>query len=220
MKQICPNPHSTSLERLFDLKPLACTIDGGRLKSLPYLTLLRMDAKLAKAFRRMEHWRLYMQELVAAYPREQQCFRPHSQQWSMLQVMKHLIIAETVVLNAVKKSLQRGELPPNRLIHKIGYLVMEIVLRLPLKIKAPAKALIPDAETDYDKIVGEWEALRKEWKLLLENFPKELQNNNVFRHPIAGFLNICQCVNFCGTHIKHHLQQIDRIGQALKEKIR
>ncbi|MCS7019306.1 MAG: DinB family protein [Cytophagales bacterium] len=164
----------------------------------------------------MEHWRAVMQQLVATYSPEQQRFHPSKDQWSMLQVMKHLVIAEAGILNAIKKSVQKHNLQDNNLVQKMAYLLTKTILRLPVKIKAPVQALIPNEETDYDKIIAEWNVLRKEWRIFLESFPANLYNKNVFRHPVAGFFNIHQSIDFCCYHIKHHLQQIDRIDQAIK----
>ena len=177
-----------------------------------------MQAALEQAFQKMEYWRTAMQQLVASYPAKEQCFQPTVSNWSMLQVMKHLIIAETGMLNAIKKSLQRPHLQENSIIQKASYLLIQTILRLPVKIKAPVQALIPEVETDYAKIVAEWDLVRAEWRGMLENFPPELLTKNIFRHPIAGFFNIHQSMDFCCYHIKHHLQQIDRISEALKQQ--
>lgn len=166
----------------------------------------------------MEHWRLTMQKLVASYTPREQCFCPTPESWSMLQVMKHLIIAETGILHAIKKNLQRPQLHDNGWLQKVTYLLTQTVLRLPVKIKAPVKALMPETETNYEQLVAEWELLRAQWRNMLEDFPPELTDKNIFRHPIAGFFNIFQAIDFCSYHIKHHLQQIDRIAQALKRQ--
>jgi uncharacterized damage-inducible protein DinB len=177
-----------------------------------------MQAALEQAFQKMEHWRSIMQALVASHSPEAQRFRPGIGEWSMLQVMKHLIIAETGILNAIKKSLQRPQLQDNGFMQKASYLLTQTILRLPVKIKAPVQALIPNEETDYDKVVAEWDLLRAEWRDMLESFPPELLNKNIFRHPVAGFFSIHQSIDFCCYHIKHHLQQIDRITEALKKQ--
>jgi hypothetical protein len=177
-----------------------------------------MQAALEQGFQKMEHWRFTMQQLVASHPAAAQRFQPGVGEWSMLQVMKHLIIAETGILHAIKKSLQRPQLNENGLIQKVSYLLTQTILRLPVKIKAPVQALIPDVETDYEKVVAEWDLLRAEWRDMLENFPPTLSTKNIFRHPIAGFFNIHQSIDFCCYHIKHHLQQIDRITEALKQQ--
>ncbi|WP_448518955.1 DinB family protein [Rhodoflexus sp.] len=177
-----------------------------------------MQPAIEQAFQKMERWRLTMQALVADYSAQDQRFQPNAGSWSMLQVMKHLIIAETSILNAIKKNLQRQELADNNLSQKLGYWLTKTILRLPVKIKAPVEALIPEVATDYEKVVAEWGSLRAKWRDLLENFPPELIHKNVFRHPVAGFFTIGQTIDFCCYHIKHHLQQIDRIGQVIKQK--
>ena len=94
---------------------------------------------------------------------------------------------------------------------KINLLILS--QRLPgLKFKAPKVVIEQMAELqDLNSIHAEWDKVRRELKILLDNIPDELINRKIYRHALAGYLNVKHCLLFFREHIIHHRRQLRKL---------
>ena len=53
-----------------------------------------------------------------------------------------------------------------------------------------------------------WGTIRSSLKEYIDKFPKEYLDKEIFKHPIAGWLNLLQTINFLQNHFDHHKLQI------------
>ena len=53
-------------------------------------------------------------------------------------------------------------------------------------------------------------------KQFLEAFPNEGMGKEIFRHPLAGMINIHQTVTFMREHVQHHQAQVHRLEATEK----
>lgn len=137
---------------------------------------------------------------------------PGEGRWSMVQVMSHLIRSEELSLSYLQRKVDNPEGLPNVTMKGwLRLLTLAVVLRSPLRFKAPAAAAeVPDNE-DPAATRRRWDDVRAGWRSLLEHFPPELRKKGVFRHPFAGRMTIAQTLAFMGEHFRHHEKQIDAI---------
>ncbi len=91
---------------------------------------------------------------------------------------------------------------------------LAVVLRSPLRVKAPgAAADVPERE-DLAKTRRRWDEVRSQWRVLLERFPPELKRKGVLRHPFAGRMTLNQALTFTTEHFRHHEKQIEAIRRT------
>ncbi len=133
--------------------------------------------------------------------------------WSLAQVYSHLITSEQLSIAYLKKKSQGiKDLKNSGLLEELKMLVLIASQRLPLKFKAPNVVVekTPVYQT-AEQIIEAWGNTRKQMVELLDTFDEKHLNRKVYRHPIAGMLNIKQAMGFFREHIIHHTPQIKRL---------
>jgi len=61
------------------------------------------------------------------------------------------------------------------------------------------------------ELINKWDRSRKEFRDYLGDFDSDKLQYFIFKHPIAGKLNILQALEFINYHMIHHQKQIERI---------
>lgn len=98
--------------------------------------------------------------------------------------------------------------------HDLLMIVLILSQRLPFKFKAPAVvASNTPSYKSLDEFTREWEKTRVLLRATLEKISDGQLKKQVYRHPIAGLINIEQALIFFREHLLHHQPQI---GRALK----
>lgn len=152
-------------------------------------------------------------QTVATQSPQKRTQQPAAEAWNLAQVCHHIWLAEDSTLRFVT---QKTPLKPT-FIQKIRSFVLgnvlKVLLKTPLKFKAP-KVVLTDINRQtmsYDQIMERWQETAKAWESYLATFPSEKNNLHIFKHPIAGPLNIEQTLRFLITHCQHHQFQLERI---------
>ncbi len=137
--------------------------------------------------------------------------------WSLSQVFAHLIASEQLSIQYLKKkTLAIEEQPDTGFTEELKMLVLIISQRLPFKFKAPK--VVTDhtpAFNNLAEIVTTWNQTRAELKELLNGISADHLKRKIYKHPVAGKLNIRQTLRFFREHLIHHTPQIKRL---LKDK--
>lgn len=145
---------------------------------------------------------------------------PGPGQWSAAQVVHHLVAAETGIGQYIdKKLLQTEELEKAGLRHTLKSLLLRALLRLPfIKFEAPArvKALTTDTVPPLPELQREWAAARRRLEQTLNEYPSQLLNRAIFKHPRSGMLTIYQTLDFMLDHVLHHQRQLERIAKVVQ----
>lgn len=168
-----------------------------------------MTPDLHKKFSTLEDARLRINFHISSWEDEQFNFKPAEGKWSPGQVIFHLVQVEQFSVSYVKKKLSRPEtLKKTGIGASIRFFLLKFFLSLPVKYKAPAPvSTVPD-NLNKEQLMMQWEDTRKEMASLLDSFPEELLEKNIFKHLVAGRLTIAQMLDFIHDHIDHHLPQI------------
>ncbi len=133
--------------------------------------------------------------------------------WSMVQVISHLITSEKTSLDYLEKKMQGIQQASNATwwesIKVIGLIVSQ---RLPFKYKAPKGAKLPDPESrPMDDLISQWTAQRQRLHAILGKFTEKDVKKKVYRHVVIGLVDIRHMMIFFREHITHHQWQINRI---------
>lgn len=139
--------------------------------------------------------------------------KPNENSWSAIQTLHHLIIAERGTLAYLEKKI-----PDVVAIKKTGfgnslrYFVLQAFFYIPfLKIKAPkVVADVPTHSISLAETIKEWDAIRVKLIALCNDISVNDLDKELFKHPLAGKLNIYQMLGFLDEHLMRHA------GQALR----
>jgi uncharacterized damage-inducible protein DinB len=133
--------------------------------------------------------------------------------WSTSQILAHIITAEQLSINYVKKKIQGiNETTDTGIVEELKMWTLVISQRLPIKFKAPKMVVekTPPFETSA-QIEQAWGQTRKDLHELLNQFNDTHLRRKIYKHPVAGKLNIQQTLRFFGEHIIHHQPQIKKL---------
>lgn len=134
--------------------------------------------------------------------------------WSIAQILTHLLTSERLSLNYMKKkSLGVDKLSDSGLFETLKSGALKLSQRLPfLKYKAPKYVVENTPQPmSFNELSDHWNTLRNELKNFLEGIEDRNVRKKIYKHPVAGRLDVIQAVSFFREHIIHHLPQIKRI---------
>ncbi len=172
-----------------------------------------MTADLRQQLDRLEDQRAALVSQVEGMADAALNLPPAEGKWSIIQIMSHLIAAEKLSLAGIhKKMADRTGLKKAGLAGRVRSAFLHLVMGLPVRIKAPARALatVPEHQ-DLETVRRQWDEVRGTWGETIDSFPPELADQGIFRHPIMGTLSLAQALRFTADHIDHHAKQIERI---------
>ena len=86
-----------------------------------------------------------------------------------------------------------------------------LFLKLPFKVSAPARTADVPARIELQELEQDWGEVRSAWQDFLRDFPPELADKAIYKHPVAGRLNLEQTLRFLIDHLERHMGQIDRV---------
>jgi uncharacterized damage-inducible protein DinB len=101
--------------------------------------------------------------------------------WSIQQILAHLIAAEKLSIMYLRKKM--------------------------LGIKEENTPVY----ASFEELTADWDKTRAELKVLLEKFDDTQITKKIYKHIIAGRLNIQHALLFFREHIIHHTPQINRL---------
>ena len=165
-------------------------------KAIAQFTRLNRDLDILLA-----EWELTAEEILQK--------KKPDEGWSNLQAGWHLIKSERQTLEYIRKKIQAGTgLSRAGLKAKLRHFVLVTSLKSPIKFRAPVSSIHPPDEANSKETIAEWRKTRLLWGDFLKEFPAELAGHEIFRHPLAGRINLYQTLDFLQQHFKHHLRQL------------
>jgi hypothetical protein len=133
--------------------------------------------------------------------------RPSENEWSVGEVIHHLLLVEQRVVEELEKGLRR---PPE----KIGLLKNLIPMRLVswrfIRVSAP-KAVVPDGFKNARESMKSWDAARAKLKEFCNKADSKRLKQTAFRHPVLGNINGLAAISMVAFHEERHYKQIKEI---------
>ena len=171
-----------------------------------------MQAILQKQLENLEAQRIALLHLLNGISKEQFHKAPVGK-WSLAQVLSHLVTSEKLSVGYLNKKIQAiNETGNTGMFEELKMLALIISQRLPLKFKAP-KVVVENTSTyqTLPEIEEAWQKTREDLKALLSKFNDRQLKKKIYKHPVAGRLNIMQTLRFFQEHIIHHTPQIKNL---------
>jgi uncharacterized damage-inducible protein DinB len=171
-----------------------------------------MSAQLAKKYDEIEEIKNDFLSKIENVSHQKLNEIPADGKWSLGQVYFHLYYAESGTIKVIQKNLRENKIKnKSGISDSLRSVLLKAVMRSPLKIKAPAVASkVPDSIT-IDEIKGFFTANTEIYRQLLTDLPIELEDKQIFKHPLAGLFNIEQTINFVREHYLHHERQVNAL---------
>ena len=172
-----------------------------------------MTPKIERRFNKIDRELLQLVDQLKAYDDEALNKKPGPGKWSVLQVMHHLVLAESAAFRYLRKKMQHD---PR--FKRAGFpswlrsITLQLGFLLPIKFKAPdavGDKKIPDISS-LEEISEKWLKLRSELRIYSEQLPVEFYSKAIYKHPIGGRMSLFGMLGFFGGHFRRHRQQIHK----------
>lgn len=166
--------------------------------------------------RRLNRWieafdgqRRALLDELAALPAETLQARARPDQWSILEIVEHLVLAERYVL--------AGMPPPAELVarrrslkNRCIYPIVLFVLRFRIPVKVPARRMLPTGQASLAEVRTAWDENLRWLRAYVEGLVPGGGSSAVFVHPVAGPITLIQALRMDRLHFATHLRQIRR----------
>ncbi|PYE45545.1 DinB family protein [Paenibacillus barcinonensis] len=160
-------------------------------------------------FERNDHIRNQIWEAISGLDEHQLNQKPSPEQWSIIQVLRHLNLMENLITTQARRSLENEE---NVSIDKKPY---ELSLDRSRSVEAPPHLQPLAAPESLADIRSDLEASHR----ALEQFAQEHETSQLrsksFPHPVFGEMDLAQWIDFTSYHEERHLGQIQEIKHQL-----
>jgi hypothetical protein len=169
------------------------------------------QTKLLLQFNKMEEARLKLYSRITAMEEKMLHRRESEGKWSAIQIIFHLSNSEEMSVAYIGKKVKAGNsIPKTGLSAEVRILFLRFVSRYK-KLKKPAWFPEPPENPDTKIILDAWSETRDQLKQLIVKLPDDMLERKIFRHPLAGRLNIRQALTSLQLHFDHHLKQINSL---------
>ena len=130
--------------------------------------------------------------------------------WSLLEIVQHMVLAETYVLQNLPN--------PNELIDRkrglrewLSYWLVFFVLRWRIPVPVPSEGMVPDGKPSLRDLQQKWDQ-NLHWltSYVASIRPADL-TRAVFSHPVTGPLTLAQAGRLAQLHYDAHLKQINKV---------
>lgn len=161
----------------------------------------------------MDDWKDALLGALSIESPERLAFRPEGKGWCALDVVQHLVLVEEGVVGYARKKLQAPP-QPVPLLDRAKLALLVLVLKSPLRFRAPVPVVVPEETLPLAELRVRWEKVRGELRELLGSLPAERRKTLLFRHPIGGALDPTGTLDFIQEHAEHHDAQVRRTWRA------
>lgn len=135
-------------------------------------------------------------------------FRHRVGEWSILEILEHLALAERAVLrNLPEPSRLEAKEPDFR--QRVAYVLVTSLLRFRLPVRVPSPEMVPQGESSLIDVRRVWDENAR-WLRAYVARGHGL-GRAVFLHPVAGPMTVSQAVRAARLHLAAHRRQIWRI---------
>lgn len=172
-----------------------------------------MDHKYRQQIDRLNHKLNNLSNQLDVVEEEILKKRPKADKWSIIEILQHLVIAESLSVRYIsKKTMDISKLEAVSMKSKWREFKLRNYLRLPIPVPAP-KAVQPKVEMnlDYQETIKTYRETRKAAEELLTKLDASVWNMQVQKHPLVGRISLQGTLDFFELHFDRHKKQIYEI---------
>jgi DinB superfamily len=143
---------------------------------------------------------------VRGLSREQLQHRPAPDRWSIAEILEHVTFVEGRILAGIDRALEKPSTQPRAMGDEA---ILQRVVDRTQKMKAP-DAVAPTGRWSHDKLLSEFEALRKRSIAFAKTTSGELRQHS-YPHPLFGELDCYQWLLVVASHSERHRLQAEEL---------
>lgn len=155
-------------------------------------------------------------EQLSACTHQQLNSHPKPDSWSAIQVMHHLMLAESYSMMYCEKKLKNTtQFRKSSVATYARSSLLRLYLLSGLKAKAPPRVStdnLPESDSIY-QVMQQWGEQRQKLRVWLEKILPDYLDKAIYKHPIAGHLTIPGMLDFFEAHFRHHIPQISKAAR-------
>jgi uncharacterized damage-inducible protein DinB len=176
-----------------------------------------MNRQLQKEFFELEEGRNLLFRELKQYSDETINKKPSLDRWSVAEVIAHLITVEEMSLKyLMKKAQDTSKAKPESFKNKWRWLLVQMVFIFNIKFKAPDIVEPKPGYKSLANLEAHWEKVRAQTLAVLNKLSDKEVNKELWKHAIAGKMNLHHMVRFFGIHFNRHKKQIEKTIAAVK----
>ena len=176
-----------------------------------------MHTQLEKEFKQLETERKNLFSDLQQHSDELLNKKPNPEAWSVAEVIAHLMTAEEMSLKYLQKKMQdTSKEKQEGFKNKYRWLLVQIVFTFNIKFKAPEIVEPKIGFVTLKDLESNWAKNRSEIIAMVDKLSNEEVNKTLWKHAVAGKMNLHHMVQFFGIHYRRHTKQIDRTLKAVK----
>lgn len=158
------------------------------------------------SFHRMETLKAWFIAQVASMGDERASLPLGDDEWSLAQVIEHLIFVERAILVSFARS--KATMPPKTAESTAKMEQYRAMLASGQKYDVPTKSVEPSSAPDLVTLLEDWEKLRAKMHAKIENGDLPHADILIFDHPIGGAMNAEESLAFLGDHLVYHQSRV------------
>ncbi|WP_145146510.1 DinB family protein [Paenibacillus xylanexedens] len=160
-------------------------------------------------FTRNDDIRNQIWESVSGLEEEQLNRKPSPEQWSIMQVLRHLNLMEHVIGKQARLALEKEQTVS---VDKKPY---ELTLDRSRSIEAPPHLQPPAAPEALADVRSDLDESHQALNHFALDHDPDLLRSKSFSHPVFGEMDLTQWIDFASYHEERHLRQIQGIKHQL-----
>lgn len=169
--------------------------------------LTRTDRQEGIAY--LEQTRDDVQKLTRGLSEKQARFKPAPDRWSVAEIVEHIAVTDTFILDTVKNKVMQGPPPPTgRDVKQVDGMVKTAIADRTNKVKAP-EPVVPGGNQSLREATEKFKANRGQVIHFLKT--TEGLRDHSMESPLKQPLDAYQWLLFTGAHSERHAAQIREV---------
>ncbi|MFY7708376.1 MAG: DinB family protein [Flavobacteriales bacterium] len=134
-------------------------------------------------------------------------------EWSMVQVIEHVLFSEGGTLGYMMKKTSSGFDSLDRVGDTERLAQTALVKRLDSGERYKAPAILPDPTggASLAELNFKWDEIRNQLNAFVSSVPEEFYDRLMFKQPVAGMITLEGALDFLNSHLRHHFAQLERL---------
>ena len=169
-----------------------------------------MSRSLNDLIQALDHQRGMLLDGLEALDVEVLQAKPRPGAWSILEIVEHLVVAESVILLGLPS---RGELVarPRRLEHRLKHLAVLLILKGRIPVRVPSRRMLPTGQRSLAELRDSWDGHLRWLRVFAEALDEAALGQAFFTHPVAGPITLAQALRLDLLHLRTHGKQIAKL---------
>lgn len=168
------------------------------------------SVSLQRLIQSLDQQRLELLGEVESLSAEALQARPRPEAWSILEILEHVVVAESVILRGLPPRQALVD-QPRRLGHRIKHLLVTLVLRFRIPVKVPSRRMLPTGHASLAELRVAWDAHLAWLRAFASEDATAARQWACFTHPVAGPITLRQALRMDLLHVGIHRRQIARL---------